>query len=127
MSVAPGGLATYIVYQWCVFGEPLAFAKAQANWDMRIGGDAHTSRAIVGMLTLELIATSIPRKWSLFWLAMKTDGNPPLSLQFANPLFFVATIAPVIVGWRKKWLTFNYQLLLSAGLLFHSLRDQATR
>ncbi|MGH7134099.1 MAG: hypothetical protein ACREHD_00070, partial [Pirellulales bacterium] len=39
-----------------------------------------------------------------------------LNLQFANPLYFIATAALVIVGARLRWLSL-YELLAAAGLL----------
>jgi hypothetical protein len=42
-----------------------------------------------------------------------------VSLQFANPLFFVAAMALTAVGAWKNWLSGN-EILLAVGLLFIS-------
>ncbi len=110
------GLLAFMAYQWVEFGDPLAFAKVQYYWVFRDGPYASLGEKVEAMGTLKPI-------WSVYlpsdlgyWRRFDSECWPIVSLQFANPIYFVGTIGLLVVGWRKRWLN-QYELLLSAGLL----------
>jgi hypothetical protein len=110
------GLVAFMFYQWQAFGDPLVFARAQLTWNLRAEAEYPLPRAAWATATLEPIwAVYVPSKVE-YWARYDTHGNPLLSLRFANPVYFLGTVALVVLGWRKKWLN-GYELLLSAGLL----------
>jgi hypothetical protein len=114
--VACWGLLGFVVFQWIAFGDPLAMVRSQAGWLLRHGEEPVLMRELLGIATLEPIwSTYVPSKIE-YWARYEPHQNPLLSLQFANPIYFLATIGLVIIGWRTKWLN-DYEVLLSAGLL----------
>jgi hypothetical protein len=110
------GITAFVLYQWNAFGDPLAFARAQLTWNLRAEADYSSARAVWATATLEPIWAVYAPSRVEYWAHYEPHGNPLLSLQFANPIYFVGTVVLVVVGWRKKWLN-EYELLLSAGLL----------
>lgn len=116
------GLVAFMGYQRQAFGDPLAFFKSQVDWQMRYGdsgrlGDQATlTRKAVAELTLEPVWEVYSPSRPNYWQRHDHGVLPIFSMQFANPIYFLGTVALVILGWRKKWLN-HYELLLSAGLL----------
>jgi hypothetical protein len=116
VTVASSGLLAFIVFQWWNLGDPLSFVSGHTSWVFRTETHASITRKLVSVASLEPIwAVYAPWKPE-YWRNYEPHGNPLLSLHFANPIYFVGTIALVILGWQKKWLN-EYELLLSAGLL----------
>jgi preprotein translocase subunit SecG len=116
VSIALGlsGLLAYMAYQWCAFGDPLAFAKTQDFWRHRVPDGLFDK--ILGLAS-----------WDPLWLAyipgspgyarLLDDPAPALiSLQFANPVFFAGAVALVLVGAWKRWLS-RAEIALAAGLI----------
>src|SRR5205085_6496804 len=118
------GLGAFMAYQWHAFGDPLAFVKSQADWQMRIGdseqktlGDKSSwTQKLVAEVTLEPVWEVYTPSQPNYWQRHDPRLLPIFSMQFANPIYFFGTVGLVILGWRKKWLN-QYELLLSAGLL----------
>jgi hypothetical protein len=101
--LAVWGLAAYMAYQAWAFGEPLAFAKTQAHWRMRLA--ASCPETLLALASWEPI-------WSVYlpgapgyW--RKIDPGVPLALSYqsANCVLFVGSVVLVVVGGAKKWLT----------------------
>jgi len=101
LPIACGGLFAYMLYLWCAFGEPLGFAQAQQHIRMmpRVGLWEHT-----------LILVSGEPLWSPYWPSSvgnwsRFDTSAWLSLQFANPVYFVAAAFLLYLGTFRRWLT----------------------
>jgi hypothetical protein len=107
------GIVAYMVYLQLAFDDALAFAQAHAYWVQR---PTPWGQKAIPLLTLEpLWAPYIPGSWA-YWQNFESANNPLLSFGFMNPLFFVVTVALVIVGAVKKWLN-SREVLLAAALL----------
>jgi hypothetical protein len=108
------GLMAYMVYQGFAFGEPLAFAKSQDFWRHRVPdglGDKVLGLASFGPLWLAYVPGSPG------YARLLADPAPRLlSLQFANPVFFVVAAGLVIAGAWKGWLS-RSEIALAAGLI----------
>ncbi len=114
LSLGSWGLLSYMAFQWWQFGEPFAFALTQEHWSMRPLGSAGDKLVALGSWE-PIWATYVPG-FPEYW---RRFGNAPsalLSLQFANPIYFVGTGALVTVGACKRWLTV-YEVLLCVPLL----------
>lgn len=108
------GIGAFMFYQWRHWGDPLLFAKSQVHWSMRPVGSF--SEKINALITLEpLWSTYLPQSEG-YWRQATQDIDPIVSLQFANPVYFIAFVVMIGVGWRRKLIT-HYEGLLSIGLL----------
>lgn len=103
MPLACWGLAAYMAYLGWAFGAPLAFAQTQQHWRAR--PPALATEKLTALLTLEPV-------WSVYTpgsacgpVQARTEPSPVFSLHFANPVYFVAALWLVMLGWRKGWLT----------------------
>lgn len=125
LPLACWGLLAYMGYLWHEFGDPLAFVRTQQHWAVR--PLPSPGRRIVELLVLEPIWSVYVPSSSAFWGRFEPVSNPLLSLQFANPIYFVATGALVVLGARKKWLD-TREVILSAFLLLipYVTHSQAT-
>jgi hypothetical protein len=114
MPLALGGLFAFILYQQLAFGAPLAFVRAQHSW---------RHRPPEGLFDKTLALASWEPVWSAYvpssagYVGRIGDAAPAvLSLQFANPLFFVGAVGLVFMGLWKGWLS-RSEILLSVGLI----------
>ena len=114
VPVACLGLLAYMLYQFQQFGTPLAFAQTQDNWRMvpRVGLGEHL-----------MILTSFEPIWSAYlsdgpayWGNVESGASRWLSLQFANPIFFVAAAGLIYVGGLRRWLS-KHEAVLAAAIL----------
>jgi hypothetical protein len=110
------GLVAFSAFCAIEFDDPLAFAKAQAEWHLRQGDELTLGRKALGLAILEPIWSVYLPGRAEYW--QRYDPNCPavLSLQFANPIYFVGTALLIALGWRKGLLN-RYELLAAAGLL----------
>ncbi|MEZ6125647.1 MAG: hypothetical protein R3C49_21085 [Planctomycetaceae bacterium] len=94
------GLGAYMLFLWHHLGEPLAFSKAQAMFCLRapVSPVEHWYR----LVTLEPIFSNYLSDSDAYW--GRHDASLPalLSLQFANPIWFVLTLVTVIGGWIRN-------------------------
>lgn len=117
------GLAGYVLFQAITFGEPLAFLQTQVHWNER---DLQLTERIVGLLTLEPIRAVYDPNSPCYWARVPPQGNVLFNLKAANPLYFLGTVALIVLGVRKRWLNAN-EVLLAAGLLGIAYCLQASR
>ena len=122
--VCVAGLAVYIAYQGWAFGDPLAFVRTQVHWNER--PSMTLTEQIVGGLTLEPIRAVYDSSSSCYWASVPPRGNLLFNMKAANPVYFLATVGLVLLGWRKRWLDAR-ELLLAAGLLAIPYFLQGTR
>lgn len=95
LPVACWGFATFTVYQYCAFGEPFATIKVQKYWGTPA---ASRSEKLMQLITLEPVRSVYDNRSPSFWATGDVHGIPWFSLQFANPLYFVAAIVLVVLG-----------------------------
>ncbi|MGH8162517.1 MAG: hypothetical protein ACRESR_10365 [Gammaproteobacteria bacterium] len=110
-----GGLAAYMLWQWSEFGDAFAFVKTQQFWALRSPAPPWPER-LVALLTLEPVFAVYDQGPRPYWRAVDDHGAPWLSLQFANPIFFLGAACLLAVSGWKRWLT-RYELALAAPLL----------
>ncbi|MBI1901288.1 MAG: hypothetical protein HYS13_09275 [Planctomycetia bacterium] len=107
--VACWGIGAYAAFQWHEFGDPLAFARTQADYAVRPPGPL--ANRILAQATLRPIWGSYVPSDPAYWARRETHGIAAFSLYFANPLFFCAVAALVGLGAWKCWLTMEETLL----------------
>jgi len=108
------GLIAFIAFQQIQFDEPLAFVKTQAHWSQR--PDLRWHEKLVSLISAEPIWTIYVPTSPAYWARHEYLANPLFSLQFWNPIYFLACAGLVAWGAWKKWLTAP-EWLLSVGLL----------
>ncbi|MCR4412313.1 MAG: hypothetical protein NUV77_07790 [Thermoguttaceae bacterium] len=114
MPLAAWGLLAYAAFLGLRFGDPMAFAKTQENW--RIRPPVSLGDKLLSLASWEPIWSAYD-SYSLAYWGRRSDPAPAaVSLQFANPLYFLAAASLVALGAMKRWLTAP-EILLSAGLL----------
>lgn len=110
------GILGYAAYLWSEYGDPLVFAKAQGGWRIRLGDDIPMAQKAWATATGEPIRSVYQQSDWGHWQQYDRELSFALSLQFANPVYFMGTAVLIAIGWWKGWLI-DYELLLSAGLL----------
>jgi hypothetical protein len=101
LPVGCWGLIAYAVYQQIALGDALAFVDSQESCRMRsLVPGREKAIALVAFEPLRAVYdTDSPVCWRRF------DRHWALSMQFANPVFFVAACALVALGFHKQWLS----------------------
>jgi hypothetical protein len=109
IAVSVWGLAAFMAYQAAAFGEPLAFVKAQNYWAVRQADSPIGELSSLASLSA-MVDVYTPGS-SAYW--RRFDQNLPawLSLQFANPIYFVTAAALCGWGWLRGWLDDRESLL----------------
>jgi hypothetical protein len=103
------GIIAYMTFQYVQFGDALAFVKTQAHWAVR--QPASFADYATSLITLEPIWGKYNPGSVSYWARHEPIANPLFSLEFANPIYFMATVSLVIVGAKKKWLDAREVLL----------------
>lgn len=110
------GLLAYMGYQWISFDEPLAFVQTQVHWNHR--------EPAAGLLELAgRLATAEPLRAVYnpasrgYWGKCPPGDLPIFNLFFANPIYFVASIALVSLGGFYHWLNVKEIALAAAAIL----------
>lgn len=97
------GVLVFQAYQWGAFGDALAMAHAQDHWRLREA--AGWGPKLAALAALEPISAVYDSHSPVFWAKLDSHGIPWLSLQFANPIFFIFAVGLVMLGSRCKWLS----------------------
>lgn len=116
LAIACWGILAFMAFQWMEWGDPLAFAKAQLEWRIRRGPDLGWPDKLEAMLAWEPIWGVYVPSNAAYWARYDKLNHALTSLQFANPIYFVATVLLVVVGSRLRLLN-DDERLLSALLL----------
>jgi hypothetical protein len=103
VPLAVWGLVAFLVFQWAVFGEPLAFLQTQVHWRMRPPTPLGTK--LVALFTLEPIWSVYQSTSPSFWGRFDPNGVAVCSLQFANPIIYLFAVFLLILGVWRGWLT----------------------
>ncbi|HVA47289.1 MAG TPA: hypothetical protein VNH11_13050 [Pirellulales bacterium] len=115
LPLACWGLLAFSACQSYAFGDPFAVFKAHGNW--RILPVISWQEKALALLTLEPIASVYENPSPAFWASQDSQSIPWFSLQFANPLFFLAGVALVATGAWRRWLSFEEASLAALMLL----------
>lgn len=123
LPIACWGLLAYGYYQWSRFADPLAFLKTQRHW----GGPPGDlwSRGL-RLLTLAPVFAVYDPSSPCYWGHRPPRDSALFNMMFANPIYFMSSVAAVGVGAWKRWLNAR-ELALSAGLLLIPYVTQADR
>lgn len=116
-ALSTWGVASFAVFQWVRYQQPLAFVHIQDSYRMRpsIDGGPRAWK----LATLEPIWAAYRPTSDAFWGRLPMSGDNPeavFNLQFWNPICFVTAVGLVVFGGAKRWLD-RYELTLAAGLL----------
>jgi hypothetical protein len=114
VPLASWGLLAYMAYQYCEFGDALAFAKTQYHW--RAHPDAPLWEKARALLMLEPPRGTFSPSSSRYWADNDWHDNPLFSLTAANPIYFGLAAALILLGAVKRWLN-GVETLLGFGLL----------
>lgn len=114
LPVACWGIAAYVLYQALVFRDPFAFVRGHAHWN--VTNPSSWGDKLLALASHEPIWSVFDPSSPCFWGRHEPGANPLFSLQAANPLYFLAAVALVLVGVWTRWLS-RYEMALSAGLL----------
>jgi hypothetical protein len=112
--LAAWGLLAYIVFQWCYFGEPLAFAKTQQFWSRR--PPEPLGETVLALLAWEPVWSVYIPGMPGFWGGVDRGVWMPFSFQLANANLFLLAIGLVGVGAWKKWLSVR-EVVFAAALI----------
>lgn len=123
LPVCCWGLLAFLCFQGLVFGEPLAFAKAQSHWSER---SIDLGQGVLGLLWLEPLWATYDPTSPCYWGRVPPQESVLFNLKAANPLYFAGAVALIALGARKRWLNLS-EVLLSAGLLGIPYCLQASR
>jgi hypothetical protein len=115
LPVACWGLASFCLYLYWKFDEPLAFAYTQEHWRQR--GVVALSVRVVHLLTLDPIVANFDPSCPCYWGYAAGEINPFFSLQVANPLYWLAAVGLVTLGGVKSWLSAK-EMALAFALVF---------
>jgi hypothetical protein len=114
LPLACWGLAAYMTYQGLRFGDPLVFAKTQANWKLR--PPVGSFDKVIDLLGLEPIWGLLDPTSPCCWSKHELGGHPLFSLHLANALFLGVAVVLLFLGAWTRWLTVP-ELTFSAALL----------
>lgn len=125
LLLACWGLLSFIGFQACMLGEPLAFVKTQACWTTTVHRD-YTLERLARLLSFEPIRAVYDSSSSFYWALRAPRETAAFNLMFANPIYFLLTAATIVFGRVKRWLTVD-ETMLGALLLLIPYLLQADR
>lgn len=113
-TVACWGLGAFMAYQQRAFGDALAAFKAHEHW--RIQGYLPWHEKAAVLATLAPIRSVYDPDSLAYWKIRDSHGVESLSLQFANPLYFIAAAGLLALAAWRRWLPLE-ELVFAALLL----------
>lgn len=114
IPLASWGLLAYMAYQYCEFGDGLAFARTQYHW--RAHPEAPLWEKAQALLMLEPPRGIFSPSSTRYWADNDWHDNPLFSMTLANPIYFGLAAILVLLGAVKRWLS-GTEALLGFGLL----------
>ena len=114
VPIACWGIIGYIMYQWCAFGEPLAFVQTKVHW--RVHPPRSLPTKLIELLTFEPIWRLFDPDCPGYWWKLDTLHSPFLNLHLAEPFYFLASVGLILLGAARRWLN-PIETLLSLSLL----------
>jgi hypothetical protein len=114
LPISCWGILAFTAYQWSAFEDPLAWAKAHSHW--RLFTAPSWGDKLLSLVTLEPVWSMFLPDSPRYWGKWEWHGNPIFSLLLANPVLFIFTVAVILLGVCKRFLT-GPEAILSTGLL----------
>jgi hypothetical protein len=108
------GLIGFVLFQAIMYGDPFAFARAHDSWTHPT--EMAASRRILGLVILEPVWSVYRPDSGAYWRGIDGSISPLFSLQFANPIWFMACVVLIVVGAWKRWL-YRIESVVGAALL----------
>jgi hypothetical protein len=109
------GIAAFMLYQWALFGEPLAYMDAQMNaWRHR--PPVPFAEKLFHLVTFEPVGSRFDPASPLYWRKWDSTASLVLNYTAADPVLFLTACGLIFVGWTARWLS-AYELLVGAGFL----------
>lgn len=108
------GLAAFMLYQYVAFGDPLTFNKSHEFWS---GMQTPWYERLGWTLIMEPVWSKYWPGCTRAWWMSERVANPLFSLDFANPLFFLVTIALVVYGKHRRWIDTRESILAAFLIL----------
>lgn len=108
------GLVAFMLYQHVAFGDAFTFNKSQEYWS---GIPLPWHERLGRTLILEPIWSKYSPSYSTYWARSERVANPLFSLDFANPLYFLVTIAFVVYGRYRRWIDYRETILAALLIL----------
>jgi hypothetical protein len=108
------GLIAYMCFLGNAFGEPLSFVTVQNEWRLRSTGGVWDKTC--ALMSWEPFWSVYASTSPAYWRRFGPPSNPLISLQFANPIYFLCAIVLISIGAYKHWLRVP-EVLLSIGLV----------
>jgi hypothetical protein len=119
------GLFGFMLFQLAGWDDPLAFAKAQANWGFR--PEVSLSEKLLSLVTLEPLWSVFVESSPCWWRGFDPALPPFFSLAFGNSFWWVGSVALVVIGWRKGWLdSLEWSLALALLLIPYLAKSHET-
>ncbi|HUY93554.1 MAG TPA: hypothetical protein VMV10_32805 [Pirellulales bacterium] len=103
LPLACWGLAAFMAYQYRAFGDPIATVRTQQHWGVR--RPIPWAEKAVALATLEPLRSVYDSQSSAYWASFDPHGVSWFSMQFANPLYFLAAIGLTALGAWRRWLS----------------------
>lgn len=101
VPLASWGLLAFMAYQHWAFGNATAFVDTQEQW---VSDSSSWAERIIAGIILGPIWGKYDPSHNSYWAHNEAIDNPLFSLDFANPIFFLATLGLLVVGARRSWL-----------------------
>jgi hypothetical protein len=108
------GILAFMIYCGVKFGNPVAFAHAQAQW--RVRPNVGLGEKIRALFTFAAIRGVYDKSSPFWWGRFFRMGPAVFNLYFANSLYLIGTVAIVVTGWLKRWLN-PVEVALAVGLV----------
>lgn len=115
LPLACWGLVAFLAYQYFALGELFATFRAPNFW--RIRPAVPWTEKLAALATLEPLRSVYDDTSPAFWAARDSHDLPWCSMQFANPLFFIAAVVLVAIGAWRRWLSLEEGSLVTLLIL----------
>lgn len=108
------GLLAYMTFQHVKFGNALAFAQTQTHF--RVRPPVSFLEKVTALISFEPVWSVYDPASATFWQDGGTHPNAFFGLQYTNSFFFLLTLALLVIGMRRHWLT-KYECLIAFPLV----------
>jgi hypothetical protein len=112
--LAVSGLLAYMAFLHARFDAPLAFAQTQQHYHVR--DPAPLGQRIHDLATLAPLREVYDPQAPGYWARQRPRATPIFNILLANPLYFLAALALILVGVAKRWLN-RFEWSAAAGLI----------
>ncbi|HEX7379243.1 MAG TPA: hypothetical protein VF278_19130, partial [Pirellulales bacterium] len=115
LAVSAWGILAFAVYQWIQFGEPFAFVATQRHFHLR--PPMSLPDRLLQLASLDTVWSVYRSSSAAYWGRFSSEAFPVLSLQCANPVYWLGAAVLLFVGIWTRWLNWQEAFLATALLL----------